>query len=66
MWGFTNLTDIDDDNTIPHVAFVNSGGLRYDMPSGDITYGNIHTTQPFGNMNEVLMVGMLQLYNGAE
>ena len=32
------------------IAFVNGGGIRADLPEGDITYGNIIKTHPFGNM----------------
>lgn len=32
------------------IAFVNGGGIRADLPAGDITYGNIIKTHPFGNM----------------
>ena len=32
------------------IAFVNGGGIRADLPQGDITYGNIIKTHPFGNM----------------
>ena len=32
------------------VAFVNGGGVRADIPAGDITYGQILSVHPFGNM----------------
>lgn len=31
------------------VAFVNGGGIRADIPAGDITYGQIISVHPFGN-----------------
>ncbi|HVP63155.1 MAG TPA: bifunctional metallophosphatase/5'-nucleotidase [Myxococcaceae bacterium] len=31
------------------VAFTNSGGLRADLPAGDITYAQVFAAQPFGN-----------------
>jgi 5'-nucleotidase len=31
------------------VAFTNSGGLRTDLPAGDITYAQVFAAQPFGN-----------------
>jgi len=31
------------------IAFTNSGGLRADLPAGDITYGQVFAAQPFGN-----------------
>ncbi|MEU0501092.1 5'-nucleotidase C-terminal domain-containing protein [Nocardia sp. NPDC005998] len=30
-------------------AFMNPGGVRTDLKSGEITYGDIYTVQPFGN-----------------
>ncbi len=36
------------------VAVVNGGGIRADIPAGDITYGQIITVHPFGN--EMCMV----------
>ncbi|MFQ6325017.1 bifunctional metallophosphatase/5'-nucleotidase [Nocardia sp. CWNU-33] len=30
-------------------AFMNPGGVRADLKSGEITYGDIYTVQPFGN-----------------
>ena len=32
------------------VAIVNGGGVRADIPAGDITYGHILSVHPFGNM----------------
>lgn len=32
------------------IAFVNGGGVRADIPAGDITYGQIISVHPFGNM----------------
>lgn len=31
-------------------AFMNSGGIRTDMPSGKVTYGDMFKIQPFGNV----------------
>ena len=31
------------------IAFTNSGGLRADLPAGDITYAQVFAAQPFGN-----------------
>ncbi len=31
-------------------AFMNSGGIRNDIPSGKVTYGNLFKMQPFGNV----------------
>lgn len=32
------------------IAFVNGGGVRANIPAGDITYGQILNVHPFGNM----------------
>jgi len=31
------------------IAFTNSGGLRADLPAGDVSYAQIFAAQPFGN-----------------
>ena len=31
------------------VAFMNEGGIRAGLPSGQVTYGDLFTAQPFGN-----------------
>ncbi|OME81476.1 hypothetical protein BK120_17705 [Paenibacillus sp. FSL A5-0031] len=31
-------------------AFMNSGGIRNDLPQGNVTYGNMFSVQPFGNV----------------
>ncbi len=31
------------------VAFMNPGGIRADIPAGDVSFGQAFTTQPFGN-----------------
>ncbi|MEO3945362.1 bifunctional 2',3'-cyclic-nucleotide 2'-phosphodiesterase/3'-nucleotidase [Gorillibacterium sp. CAU 1737] len=31
-------------------AFMNSGGIRNDLPQGTVTYGNMFAIQPFGNV----------------
>jgi 5'-nucleotidase len=31
------------------VAFMNPGGIRGELPAGDVTYGEAFTVQPFGN-----------------
>jgi 5'-nucleotidase len=31
------------------IAFLNSGGIRRDLPSGTLTWGILYETQPFGN-----------------
>lgn len=44
-WYFNESLDIDCD-----VAIVNGGGIRAQLDSGDITYMNIKSVEPFGNM----------------
>ncbi len=50
----TNLGDLCADayRTLldADIAFVNGGGIRADIPAGNITYGQIIAVHPFGNM----------------
>ena len=50
----TNLGDLCADayRTLldADIAFVNGGGIRADIPAGDITYDQIIAVHPFGNM----------------
>jgi len=40
------------------VAFMNSGGIRADVPAGDVTYRQLYEVQPFGNvLNVVTLTG---------
>jgi len=32
------------------IAFMNQGGLRHDLEAGPISYGELHSIQPFGNI----------------
>ncbi|WP_188208232.1 5'-nucleotidase C-terminal domain-containing protein [Alkalibacillus aidingensis] len=39
-------------------ALMNGGGIRADINEGDITYGDVFTVQPFGNvLNKVDIKG---------
>ena len=44
-WYFNNVVDINCD-----IVLTNGGGIRAQLNSGDITYLNIKTVAPFGNM----------------
>ncbi|MBR3130106.1 MAG: bifunctional metallophosphatase/5'-nucleotidase, partial [Clostridia bacterium] len=50
----TNLGDLCADAyrslSGAQIAFVNGGGIRKSIPAGDITYGQIISVHPFGNM----------------
>lgn len=50
----TNLGDLCADAyraaTGADIAIINGGGIRSDIPAGDITYGQIINVHPFGNM----------------
>ncbi len=50
----TNLGDLCADAyrsvSGAQIAFVNGGGIRKAIPAGDITYGQIISVHPFGNM----------------
>ena len=49
----TNLGDLCADAYLAmsgaDIAFVNGGGVRADIPAGEITYGQIISVHPFGN-----------------
>ena len=50
----TNLGDLCADaykeQTGADIAIINGGGIRADIPAGDITYGDIISVHPYGNM----------------
>ena len=48
------------------VAFVNGGGVRADIPAGDITYGQILSVHPFGNMACLMEVTGQQILDALE
>lgn len=48
------------------VAFVNGGGVRTDIPAGDITYGQIIKVHPFGNMACLVEVTGQQILDALE
>lgn len=43
------IADAYRDATGADIAFVNGGGIRADLPAGDITYADIIAVHPFGN-----------------
>ena len=40
----------------PLICLANGGGIRADLPAGDVTYGDVTTVLPFGNFIEVLEI----------
>jgi 5'-nucleotidase len=48
------------------IAFTNSGGLRADLPAGDITYAQVFAAQPFGNTLITLTLTGAQLVTALE
>ncbi len=48
------------------VAFVNGGGVRADIEAGDITYDNIISVHPFGNMACLVEVTGQQILDALE
>ena len=50
----TNLGDLCADayreQTGADIALINGGGIKEDIPAGDITYGDIISIHPYGNM----------------
>ena len=66
----TNLGDLCADAYLDQsgadVAFVNGGGIRIDIPAGDITLGDILKVHPFGNAMCVIEVTGQQILDALE
>ena len=45
----TDRSVIPDGGQAPAIAFMNPGGIRADIQSGEVTYGELFTVQPFDN-----------------
>ena len=56
---YLNIMDAD-------IAFVNGGGVRADIPAGDITYEQILNVHPFGNMACLVEVTGQQVLDALE
>lgn len=48
------------------IAFVNGGGVRADIPAGDITYAQVIAVHPFGNMACVVEATGQEIINALE
>lgn len=48
------------------IAFVNGGGIRADLPEGDITYNDIISIHPFGNMLSMVEATGAQILDALE
>ncbi|MCR4588735.1 MAG: bifunctional metallophosphatase/5'-nucleotidase [Lachnospiraceae bacterium] len=66
----TNLGDLCADayrdQSGADIAFVNGGGIRTSIEKGDITYGDIISVHPFGNMLCVIEVSGQQILDALE
>ena len=66
----TNLGDLCADAYLDQsgadIAFVNGGGIRVDIPAGDITLGDILKVHPFGNSMCVIEVTGQQILDALE
>ncbi|MCR4787997.1 MAG: bifunctional metallophosphatase/5'-nucleotidase [Lachnospiraceae bacterium] len=66
----TNLGDLVADayrdQSGADIAFVNGGGIRTNIEKGDITYGDIISVHPFGNMLCVIEVSGQQILDALE
>ena len=66
----TNLGDLCADAYLDQsgadIAFVNGGGIRVDIPAGDITRNNILKVHPFGNSMCVIEVTGQQILDALE
>jgi 5'-nucleotidase len=43
------IADAQREQQATQMSFMNPGGIRADLPAGDVTYNNLFTVQPFGN-----------------
>lgn len=43
------MTDLMKEKAMTQIAFQNAGGIRTDLPAGDLTIGDIFTLMPFDN-----------------
>ncbi len=66
----TNLGDLCADAvramTGADIGFVNGGGVRDDIPKGNITYGQIISVHPFNNKNVVIEITGQQIADALE
>ena len=51
---------------LPVVAAVNGGGVRENLPAGNLTLGDAYTVLPFGNMATLLSISPAELYAALE
>lgn len=50
----------------PVICMMNGGGIRADLPAGEVTFGDVATVLPFGNFVEVIEVTGAQLRTALE
>ncbi len=48
------------------IAFTNIGGIRADLPAGDVTYGQAYSVQPFGNILQTFTMTGAQIHDVLE
>ena len=60
-WYFNENLDINCD-----VAIANGGGIRNEIPKGDLTYMSVKQTQPFGNMICLILATGQQIVDALE
>ena len=51
---------------LPVVAAVNGGGVRENLPAGNLTLGDAYTVLPFENMATLLSISPAELYGTLE
>ena len=60
------LQGFQEDAAAPLVCLTNGGGIRADLPAGDVTFGDVTAVLPFGNTVEVLEVSGATLRSALE
>lgn len=51
---------------LPVLAAVNGGGVRENLPAGNLTLGDVYTVLPFGNLVSLLSITPAELYAALE
>lgn len=66
VWYADNALESTEYKNLPVVAFANGGGVRANIPAGDITIGQVYNVLPFGNTLSVKIITPDVLYKALE
>jgi 5'-nucleotidase len=60
------LTDLMREASGADVAFMNSGGIRADLPAGDLVYSDVFEVSPFDNYPAVVQLSGKQIFESMQ